>query len=329
MSVLIVSEERASDGQWDAVWSECDYATYFHSREWAQIWSGHTRGSVVPDARMIRFSDGMQALLPLSMGKRRGGMINDHFSSPGGTYGGWIATDALDVQHAVLLNDFLLTKVGNLRWRLNPYNPLESLPQESIRTLEETQTLPLTPDFTELFKRWSRAHRAAVNKAAKAGVSVRLAADVDDWRAYFEVYQDSLRRWGDKASSQYEWSVFADILARNSPHARLWLALHDSKIVAGALCFYAKQHAVYWHGAALENAFQVQPVKLLFHDVIRHASEQGLRWFDFNPSGGHEGVRAFKRGFATEELACPMVSVETRWKKVLGVATHYFAKVMP
>ena len=329
MSVTIAAQSRPSDEQWDAIWSACDYATYFHSREWAEIWSAHTRGSVVPDARLIRFSDGMQALLPLSLRKRHGGMIIDHFSCPGGTYGGWIAEDALRAEHAALLCDLLLTRAGNLRWRLNPYNPLEQLPPHVARSEEDTHVLDLAPGFGAVYRRWSKGHRSAVQKATKFGVAVRLADGLDDWRSYFEVYQDSLRRWGDAASSHYEWGLFEDIFARNSPRARLWLAVHDAGVVAGALCFYARRHVVYWHGGALESALHVEPVKLLFHDVIQHASAEGFRWFDFNPSGGHEGVRVFKRGFATDNLPCPMVSVETRFKKLLGAATYYAAKVMP
>ena len=39
---------------------------------------------------------------------------------------------------------------------------------------------------------------------------------------------------------------------------RLWLAELDGQIIAGALCFYAKQHVVYWHGAALTEHFRVR-----------------------------------------------------------------------
>jgi hypothetical protein len=51
-------------------------------------------------------------------------------------------------------------------------------------------------------------------------------------------------------------------------------------------------------------------VNLLLHDVIRDACERGFRWFDFNPSGGHEGVAAFKRSFGAECRPAPVVTIE-------------------
>jgi lipid II:glycine glycyltransferase (peptidoglycan interpeptide bridge formation enzyme) len=45
--------------------------------------------------------------------------------------------------------------------------------------------------------------------------------------------------------------------------------------------------------------------------MIRHAVEHGYRWFDFNPSGGHEGVQKFKARFGTVPLSCPMILHQT------------------
>jgi lipid II:glycine glycyltransferase (peptidoglycan interpeptide bridge formation enzyme) len=36
---------------------------------------------------------------------------------------------------------------------------------------------------------------------------------------------------------------------------------------------------------------------LLYAQIIRDAHNQGYRYFDFNPSGGHEGVVHFKESF--------------------------------
>ena len=32
---------RAEPAEWDAIWSQCSYATFFHSREWAEVWRKH------------------------------------------------------------------------------------------------------------------------------------------------------------------------------------------------------------------------------------------------------------------------------------------------
>jgi lipid II:glycine glycyltransferase (peptidoglycan interpeptide bridge formation enzyme) len=121
-----------------------------------------------------------------------------------------------------------------------------------------------------------------------------------DWKKYYEVYEDSLLRWGDKASSRYELRLFEEMQRRNSPNIKLWLAAYQEKIIAGALCFYAKKHVVWWHGASLEKHFRLRPNTLIIYEAIKDACERGFSWFDFNPSGGHEGVTSFKKRFGTQ-----------------------------
>ena len=123
---------------------------------------------------------------------------------------------------------------------------------------------------------------------------------LDDWRAYFEVYRDSLRRWGSRVSSTYAWPLFASIEATADPRVRLWVARIDGEVAAGALCFDGNNLVHYWHGGALERYFSARPVNVLLETAIRDAADRGFAAFDLGPSGGHEGVEQFKRGFAPE-----------------------------
>jgi hypothetical protein len=323
----IVSIQPATNEQWDTAWQGCDYATYFHSREWAEVWSEYSAGRSVPAAKRVTFADGCDAVLTLSGARRHGGWVTDHVSSPGGTFGGWVSTSALTSQHADALCRFLQTGVGNLQWRLNPYDVnLAELCVVGKR--DETHVLDLSHGFDAIFRGWTKGHSSAARKAQKAGVTVRFAQDVRDWRSYYAAYEDSLRRWADKASGRYEWRFFETLFRRASPHVRLWLAEANGEIVAGALCFYARTHVVYWHGAALETYFNLRPVNLLMFEAIKHSCENGFRWFDFNPSGAHEGVAAFKRSFGATARLCPVVTIETRWTKLLDAVAYYRRKVL-
>jgi len=42
MHTSIVSVSGASYAEWKETWRDCDYATYFHSPEWAQLWERYT-----------------------------------------------------------------------------------------------------------------------------------------------------------------------------------------------------------------------------------------------------------------------------------------------
>lgn len=302
MGLSIIKASPASAEQWDGFWEQCGYATYFHSREWAEIWNVYSGGSILPQPLLINFSDGKEALLPLSQSTSCKGAVRNLLLSPGGTFGGWLSKESLEKEHAELLFKLVCRKGDAVSWHLNPYDPLSGVVSPVIGEVDETHALNLSPGLDAIFNTWTKGHKSATTKARREGVTVCRAVSVEDWQGYFSVYEDSLKRWGDTASSRYGWKLFDEIRRRNSPNATLWLAKFEEVIIAGALCFYASNHVVYWHGAALADYFHLRPVNLLVYESVRDACDRRFSWFDFNPSGGHEGVKAFKRSFCAESI---------------------------
>jgi lipid II:glycine glycyltransferase (peptidoglycan interpeptide bridge formation enzyme) len=100
---------------------------------------------------------------------------------------------------------------------------------------------------------------------------------------------------------------------------KLWVAEYQNRIISGALCFYSKRHVVYWHGAGLSDYFHLRPANLLLSEVIKHACEDGYWWFDFNPSGTHEGVANFKRRFGAKSMACPVIVRKSHFFQLLDM----------
>lgn len=295
--MIIQSTKNASVEEWDNMWQNCNYATFFHSRTWAEIWHVYSKGESSPDAKIILFSDGKKALLPLSSKKKMMGLVKHYSTSPAGTFGGWLSEDQLTIEHGKLLVNFLSETIKTTSWRLNPYDPLLAELDIKIKKEDETHVLDLSVGFDVIHNNWTKGHSSAARKARKAGVTIKEASNKTDWQKYYLIYEDSLRRWGESASSKYEWNLFEIMRNKKSPNIKLWLAEYEGEIIAGALCFYARQHVVYWHGAALEKFFNIRPVNLLMYEVIKNACEEKYKWYDFNPSGGHEGVKRFKKSF--------------------------------
>jgi CelD/BcsL family acetyltransferase involved in cellulose biosynthesis len=313
VSLSIVRVLPGSAAEWDDLWSRCEHATWFQSREWAEVWRASTAGRVTPSPLVAELSDGGRALLPLSVDSRCLGLLRMHLSSPAGTFGGWVPDPArpLGPEHGRVLSGLLAGGLGPVQWRLSPYDPsLRGVPAPAGAVADETHALDLREGFDAVHRRWTKGHTSAARKARREGVEVRAAGSLDDWRDYYRVYEDSLARWGDSTSSRYGWELFAALAECPPSGVRLWLASHGGEIVAGALCLYARRHVTYWHGAALARAFDLRPANLLLHDAIRDACERRLHWFDFNPSGGHEGVVAFKRSFGAQPLPAPVVTIE-------------------
>lgn len=305
-SISISAVRMATPKQWDEIWRVCDFSTYFHGREWAEIWNVYSNASMMPAPRMVEFSDGKMALLPLSVIRGRLGLSMKYMSSPAWTFGGWISADDLGPDHAELLAWYLMSEFANIFWRLNPYD--ESVLKLKVRTVSDdtTNAIDLRNGFEAIYGTWPKKIRGSEQKARREGVIVRTATILEDWREYYDVYRDSLSRWDRKATSIYGWGLFEEMHKRGSPNIRLWLAVYDGRIISGDLLFYSKRHVVDWHGATLEDYFHLRPVNLLTHEIIKDACERGYWWFDFNPSGGHEGVELFKKRFGTISLPCPV-----------------------
>lgn len=310
MNLKITEQRPATSKEWDDTWAACDYATYFQSREWAEIWNVYTKGWTRPEPVQFVFSDGKQALLPISFQKRAKGLIKQFLLSPEGTYGGWITQDNLAAGHERLLMDYLKNQCPNLIWRLNPYAGFKFSSELHEVREDETYVLDLSQGFEMIYSKWAADHKTItrnIRKAISSRVSVKPGLEKFEWKAYFNVYEDSLKRWGAHVSSRYGEKLFQEMHNRQSPHIKLWLAYFQEKVISGAVCFFSQKKMVGWHLVALEKYFSLYPVNFMVSEIIKNACENGCQWFDYNPSGGHEGVKNFKKSFGAVELSCPVL----------------------
>ena len=90
ISISITDVRPATANEWDLNWEECDYATYFHSREWAEIWNVYTKSNICTEPTLVLFSDGKNSLLPLSSQKVFKGLMKNYLSAITETFRGLI-----------------------------------------------------------------------------------------------------------------------------------------------------------------------------------------------------------------------------------------------
>jgi len=288
---------KIDESEWRDFVDNCPSATFFHTPDWYKVWKDHFGWEI--EARHFIFKSGSAALLPLCSRKRLKGFIKEYFSGPVGTYGGIITNTQLSKEEVILLERYL-HNFNALQIRMNPFN---SILEDTFFTEKDfTQTIALSQEWKSILRSWSKSHSRSIKKGIREGVKISVASK-NDWKHYYDIYQDSRKRWGEKASNNYSWDLFK-ILSQLSPTVcKLWLAYKDEKIISGCLCFYCNQHVVYWHGASLSTHFHLKPAHVLQHHIIKHAAEEGYQWYDFNPSGGHEGVVNFKAGFGAEIIS--------------------------
>ena len=284
--------------EWQKVADKCEYATFFHTPIWSRVFVKTYPKMRIATKKFV-FDDGAEIILPLIKIKKIG-LFNSYISNAAGTYGGWISEKDLSKKQINEIIKWMNKHLIFFTWRINPFDKkLYDIEIPNAR-YDFTQYLGLKQGFDSIYKLWAKGHSSAARKARKARkeeIIVKEAKLWEEWKQYFEIYQDSLKRWGDNASSRYPIRLFKNLFQEQSSNIKLWLAYFEKKTIAGALCFYHNHHAVYWHGAALEDYFYKRPSNLLQYEIIKDACDKSYWWYDFNPSGGHEGVIKFKKSF--------------------------------
>jgi CelD/BcsL family acetyltransferase involved in cellulose biosynthesis len=286
--------------EWQAVCDACPYATFFHTPVWFSSFA-RCDPSMRIATKVFRFEDGKTAIFPLLERRQLGGLYVTAESSPASCYGGWVSADALTPDHALTIARSVLDSSRNLVWRVNPLDPLSE-------ALDRFATVPDTTEILELAEcaeeeairaRFRHSARKQINKGSRAGLSVWVAEKWEEWEEYYRIYEARLRQWGKDATSSYPITFFKTLFEARGSKLSLLVVAHEGKIAGGNLNFFQSRHCVEWHAAFKSELFSIGVRDFLVDWIIRDAWRRGFAWYDFNPSGGHEGTRRFKQTFGT------------------------------
>lgn len=295
---------------WNDVISNVDGSTYFHTYEWAKIIEQTFQNYSIA-TKVFIFDDDVTAILPLIQIKRFFGLKKYYYSMVPGVYGGILSNDKLTSNQINDIYKYVLNECAQLSVVGNPFLQ-QHIPIFFTTTPMFTHVLDLENKTSTDIKSYSKSHRRAIIKAKKQSVYFRIGKTLKDYKEYYNIYLDSLKRWGDKATSKYKFKLFKNIYNLKSNNIKLFLALVDDKIISGALIFYCGEHVVYWHGSTLSDYLKYYPSKFLQYEIIKDSYEKGYKYYDFNPSGGHKGVIQFKEGFGAEKKMFELCTVRKR-----------------
>lgn len=312
--------DSVDSAEWQRVAESCGYATFFHTPLWTELFSRTYPGSRAVTRKFL-FPDGRSAIFPLLERRKLLGTCRIRQSTGAGCYGGWISTDPITPEEADAITRWMLRHGGTLVWRLNPFQPEAAAAAPHAARSDSTEAIDLRafPDADALFHNYRHSTRKQVNKGARAGFRVSEAEGWGEWERYLEIYEALLHHWGDQATSAYPPALFRNLFAASSPAVKLWLVRLEDRILGGNLNFYHGRHCVEWH-AAYDREFFASGVRdFTVHQIVSHAQAGGYHYYDFNPSGGHEGARRFKQTFGTTSLPCDVIHQRRGLYRLQGV----------
>jgi len=294
---------------WHEVAAGCPWATYFHTPQWAAAIAAAFPHCRVATAGFV-LESGVRAVLPcVSRHKKRLlGTRTELKSMEPGVYGGFIADGDLGSKDLELLAVHLLG-AGSGRIVESPLRPLP-LPAGFTAKQLTTHIVDLEGGFDAVRSRFSRGQKSNLNQARKKNVLIRKAETPGDIRSYYDMYLQSMKRWGSDAEGGLPHRLFEELFEQRGQGASFWLAETGDTIIAGALVLGWNRTLVYWHGCALQDYFKHYPNNLLHAAIIRWACDNGFTAYDMGASMGLAGVARFKQSFGARSR--PFTS--WRWK---------------
>ena len=321
--IEITNISDATENEWYHVCKESPIATYFHTPRWAMVFKQYIYRTCRVSPQKISFNDGVEVLVPLVKTFRLHGVLRNNHLSPLSTYGGWLSVTRLSDEHIDCLVSFLYS-LREFVWRENPFDATLVNRELSFAHDDFTMVIDLRKGEDHIYRQTTHAHRKAIKKAHREGVSIRKATKIEEWHEYFAIYQKSLERWRKAGREKktrviYTWELFRGILETKTKNEDLWIGTIGDKIVAGIVCFYWNHHVVTWHGAALHEYFSQRPNNLLYWEIILDACKKGYWWFDFNPSGGYRGVVDFKAQFGAKPLRARLIEKRSPIRNVIAL----------
>ena len=311
----------ATTAEWDEYWNCSESGTFFHSREWAEIWQSYSNGKMYPVPLLITFSDGKKALLPIMQQRYYQGLIKRNaLTGPPfiSKYGNWLTKDHLNKHHISLITAFVIDNIKNLTWQLNPFDVASTnimINSKYVRRIPHTAYMVDLTKGEEII--YSNIKKSCLNHI-KQGIENKLkiieGPDIEDWKKYYDIYRDTIIRWGSKTPYILHWRLFEIIYSRMNPIIKLWLVWYGDIPIAGSINFYSHGKIIGWHMASLTDYRHLRPNHLLEYSMIKDGIYKNYQWYDMGTDGGNKGLQNFKRSFGPEKVMCDKIYT---WQPVI------------
>ena len=276
--------DRATE--WDTFVGEARNATFLHRRAYMDYHADR-----FSDHSLLCYRDGvLYALLPANA---EGDVLCSH---RGLTYGGLLTTADASAAGVLQLFRELNDWLRREGFRRVVYKPVPHIfhrqpAEEDVyslfsvcharlvdRSVSSTIDLACRP-------KWHRDRRYGVNKALRNGV---VAAESDDWPAFWQVLADNLlHKYGARpVHTVQEIQLLHD---RFPDRIRLFTATRDGQVLGGTVLYVTPMvvHAQYISASPLGK--QLRVIDALFHYLLHDCAWGEARYFDFGTSNEDDG----------------------------------------
>jgi len=207
--------------------------------------------------------------------------------------------------------------------------PSDSLNFEGIQPRYVFRLTTAGQSEESLMEAFESKTRYNIRLAQRKGVEVRIEQGPESIAEFGRI----MRTTGERDNFVVRTdSYFANMLEALGENARLYMAYHDGKAIAGSLAIAYGDKVWYLYGASSNDSRNVMPNYLLQWNIILWALERGARIYDFrgvsgdlSPDNPLYGLYRFKKGFSgefTEFLGEFDMVLRPTMKKTVEFAKH-------
>lgn len=268
-------------------------ATFYHARLWTECLS---RAFSSMSFRCIVAEEGGRVLGYLPFFIISKGPVRIHWSMPFGTYGGPVTLGSSDLYHP-LLKKFV--RMGKELWVYETVftDYANRVPGRPFQTEEHlTHLIDLEGGFDEIWtKSFDKSKRKQTKRAERMGVKVIESTSLGEAARFYDIYVSRVREHRGKI--HYPQKLFIELVRNSGKLVKLFLSYHENQLLGGQLCFYYKDMVIAWYGSTTLESRDVQASTGLYAHCIRHACENGYKWFNLGGSIGKDSLMDYKMSF--------------------------------
>lgn len=281
--------DDAGMARWDEFVQGCPDATFFHKAGWRDVMMqafGH---------RPYYFyaEDKGKVLGVLPLGHVNSVLFgNSLISTPFCVYGGAVATseDARSALENAACDLAKELQVG--------YLELRNLSPSSIsrpgKDLYVTFRKALDSDPEKNMSAIPRKQRAMVRKGISGGLVSVVESDLN---RFYDVYAESVRNLGTPVFSK---SLFETLLKIFPNETEILTVEHGGKAVSSVMSFYFRDEVAPYYGGGTAEARDLYANDFMYWEVMRRATERGIKVFDYGRSKKGTGSYRFKTHWGFE-----------------------------
>lgn len=160
----------------------------------------------------------------------------------------------------------------------------------------------LRPPLDEQWMRFDHKVRKNVNRAGRAGLTVRVDETGEYLDDFLRIYYETMDRNHAGAYYYFDRAFFTAIRDTLPGRFCYFHALEAGEIVSTELCLCSERYVYSFLGGTLEAAYANRPNDLLKYEIIRWGRETGRERFILG--GGYrrdDGIYRYKKAFAPYE----------------------------